>query len=209
MTLLDGIAADSFLQGGFPVLETERLVLRAPRLADANAVALLLNDRRVADNLSRVPHPYSRADAEEFVTRVNQPGGEVAFLITRRDDRIIGACGIAKLDGVNPEIGYWLGVPYWRQGHATEAVRALIDHAFADLGLETLQAGARVSNPASRRVLEKCGFQWTGVVLTRIRAIASAAPVDRFRLDRGLWASLKSWGAVKRVPRDVSIVPGE
>ena len=88
-------------------------------------------------------------------------------------------------------------MPYWGQGYATEAVRALIDHAFGELGHETLQAGARVSNPASRRVLEKCGFQWTGVVLTRIRAIASAAPVDRFRLDRGLWPSLRSWGAVK------------
>ena len=43
-----------------------------------------------------------------------------------------------------------------------------------------------MSNPASRRVLEKCGFQWTGVGLYRIRALASSAPVDRFRLDRGL-----------------------
>jgi hypothetical protein len=51
-----------------------------------------------------------------------------------------------------------------------------------------------VSNPASRRVLEKCGFQWTGVGLYRIRALRSSAPIDRFRLDRGLWASLKSWG---------------
>ena len=49
-------------------------------------------------------------------------------------------------------------------------------------------AGARVSNPASRRVLEKCGFQWTGVGLYRIRALKSSAPIDRFRLDRGLWA---------------------
>jgi RimJ/RimL family protein N-acetyltransferase len=48
--------------------------------------------------------------------------------------------------------------------------------------------GARVSNPASRRVLEKCGFQWTGVGLYRIRALASSAPVDRFRLDRKRWA---------------------
>jgi RimJ/RimL family protein N-acetyltransferase len=48
--------------------------------------------------------------------------------------------------------------------------------------------GARVSNPASRRVLEKCGFQWTGVGLYRIRALASSAPVDRFRLDRRRWA---------------------
>ena len=78
-------------------------------------------------------------------------------------------------------------------------MRALIDHAFEDLRFERLQAGARVSNPASRRVLEKCGFQWSAVVLTRIRAIASSAPVDRFRLDRRLWASLKAWGPVQRV----------
>ena len=61
-----------------------------------------------------------------------------------------------------------------------------------------LQAGARVTNPASRRVLEKCGFQWTGVGLYRIRALASSAPIDRFRLERGIWASLKSWGAGSR-----------
>jgi len=78
-------------------------------------------------------------------------------------------------------------------------VRALIDYAFGELEHEVLVAGARVSNPASRRVLEKCGFQWTGVRLTRIRAINSAAPADRFRLDRKLWLSLKSWGRVRRV----------
>jgi hypothetical protein len=50
-----------------------------------------------------------------------------------------------------------------------------------------------------RRVLEKCGFQWTGAGLLRIRAIASSARIDRFRLDRGLWGSLKTWGAAKRV----------
>jgi RimJ/RimL family protein N-acetyltransferase len=80
----------------------------------------------------------------------------------------------------------------------------LIDHAFEDLGLEQLEAGARVSNPASRRVLEKCGFQWNGVVLRRIHAIASSAPVDRFRLDRGLWASLKTWGQARGQARRVA-----
>jgi RimJ/RimL family protein N-acetyltransferase len=92
-----------------------------------------------------------------------------------------------------------LGVPCWGNGYATEAARAVIDYAFSDLGYDALVAGARVSNPASRRVLEKCGFQWTGVGLYRIRALKSSAPVDRFRLDRGLWASLKSWGNGKRV----------
>ncbi len=75
----------------------------------------------------------------------------------------------------------------------------MIDHAFTDLDFEALRAGARVTNPASRRVLEKCGFQWTGVVLLRIRALNSSAPIDRFRLDRGLWASLRNWGKVRRI----------
>jgi RimJ/RimL family protein N-acetyltransferase len=70
----------------------------------------------------------------------------------------------------------------------------VIDLAFGDLGCDLLLAGARVSNPASRRVLEKCGFQWTGVGLYRIRAIKSSAPVDRFRLDRGLWAHSREDG---------------
>src|SRR5712671_2954018 len=82
------------------------------------------------------------------------------------------------------ELGYWIGVPFWGCGYATEAARCLIDHAFGDLGYEVLSASARVSNPASRRVLEKCGFQWTGVGLCRIRAISSSVPVDRFRLER-------------------------
>ena len=106
---------------------------------------------------------------------------------------LIGACGLDPHED-GPELGYWLGAPYWGRGFATEAARAVIDYAFGDLEHETLRAGARVNNPASRRVLEKCAFQWIGVRLTRIRAINSAAPVDRFRLDRGLWASLKAWG---------------
>jgi RimJ/RimL family protein N-acetyltransferase len=80
-----------------------------------------------------------------------------------------------------------------------EATRAVIDYAFTELGHDSLSAGARVTNPASRRVLEKCGFQWTGVGLYRIRALKSSAPVDRFRLDRGLWASLKSWSNARRI----------
>jgi RimJ/RimL family protein N-acetyltransferase len=84
-------------------------------------------------------------------------------------------------------------------GFATEAARAVIDHAFGSLGHNVLEAGARVSNPASRRVLEKCGFQWTGVRLARVLAINSAAPADRFRLDRRLWESLKTLGRTRRV----------
>lgn len=180
-----------------PALATERLVLRAPHHDDASALARLANDRRIAVNTARIPHPYGIDDAERFITAANGRDGGAAFVIAR-EGGLIGGCGVDLRDD-GPEIGYWLGVSYWGCGYATEAVRALIDYAFDELQHEALAAGARVSNPASRRVLEKCGFQWTGVRLARVPAINSAAPADRFRLDRGLWASLKSWGAVKRV----------
>jgi RimJ/RimL family protein N-acetyltransferase len=194
MTLLE-IPSEQFRERSIPVLETERLVLRAPRLGDAKVVKTLANDRRIAENTARIPHPYKLSDAEDFISSANR-GNETVFLITSRDV-VIGACGFAQVDRHPPEIGYWLGVKHWGKGYATEAVRALIDHAFTDLDCEALQSAARVTNPASRRVLEKCGFQWTGAGLLRIRAIASSAPIDRFRLDRGLWASLKSWGAMR------------
>jgi RimJ/RimL family protein N-acetyltransferase len=192
MTLLDRTPRDTFREGSTPVLETRRLVLRMPCFEDAKRVAALANDRRIAENTARIPHPYGIADAEEWIGAVVSQCAET-YVITI-DGEAIGGCGIDIRDSM-PEIGYWLGVPFWGRGYATEAVRALIDRAFDDLGHDVLVAGARVSNPASRRVLEKCGFQWSGVGLFRIRAINSSAPLDRFRLERSIWASLKSWGA--------------
>ena len=197
MTLSEQALAPARRDDVVPVLATERLVLRAPRRSDVKVIAALVNDRRIAANTARIPHPYGVDDAEQFIASINKREGEACFVITL-DGVPIGVCSVdLREDG--PELGYWLGVPYWGRGFATEAARALIDHAFGDLEHDTLISGARVNNPASRRVLEKCGFQWTGVRLSRIRAINSAAPIDRFRLDRGLWASLKSWGRMNRV----------
>jgi RimJ/RimL family protein N-acetyltransferase len=200
MTLQE-IPSESFRERCIPVLETARLVLRAPRLGDAKAVAVLANDRRIAENTTRIPHPYRLADAEDFIAAANF-GNETVFVIALRNgqkhEQVIGACGFNQVDRHPPEIGYWLGVKYWGKGYGTEAAHALIDHIFTDLDCEAVQAAARVTNPASRRVLEKCGFQWTGAGLLRVRALASSVPIDRFRLDRRLWASLKSWGAATR-----------
>jgi RimJ/RimL family protein N-acetyltransferase len=197
MTLLEEVSPEILREACSPVLETERLVLRAPRLEDAKALAALANDRRIAVNTARIPHPYRVPDAEYFIASL-AGASELALLVTRGDEPV-GACGLTGLDTGSIEVGYWIGAPFWGNGYATEALRAIIDHAFDALGCQALQSGARVTNPASRRVLEKCGFQWTGVGLCRIRALASSVPIDRFRLERSIWASLKSWGAVRRV----------
>jgi RimJ/RimL family protein N-acetyltransferase len=198
MTGLEHLPSETLRESCIPVLGTARLILRAPRLGDAKGIAALANDRHIAENTARIPHPYKIGDAKDWIGGANKNPDEEQYVITLADGTLIGACGIEQPDGV-PSIGYWLGQPFWRKGYATEAVRALIDHAFGDIEHDELQASARVTNPASRHVIEKCGFQWTGVGLCRIRAIHSSAPVDRFRLERGIWASLKSWGKMRRV----------
>jgi RimJ/RimL family protein N-acetyltransferase len=156
------IPSESFHEASIPVLETERLQLRAPRLGDAKIVAALANDRRIAENTARIPHPYRRADAEDFISAANQKGGETVFVVALREGGMIGACGLMTAEREPPEIGYWLGAKFWGKGYATEAVRALIDHAFTDLDCEALQSAARVTNPDRRRPLAHPRAQLVG-----------------------------------------------
>jgi RimJ/RimL family protein N-acetyltransferase len=109
--------------------------------------------------------------------------------------------GVDRSQPDAPELGYWLGVAHWGQGFATEAARAAIDFAFEGYDIKQLMSGARVANPASRNILEKCGFQWIGVELHRFEALGSSTPVDRFRLTRGVWASRKNWNNSTRSGR--------
>ena len=188
MTLQTRIAPEVAPDSRIPVLETERLVLRAPCLDDVPALVLLLNDRRISENLSRAPYPYARKDAVAFIKGLNRSDDETALLVTLPDGTLVGGCGVGLLAGTYPEIGYWFGVAYWGRGYATEVARAVVAYAFDELGHEALEAGARVSNPASRRVLEKCGYVWTGVTLARVRALGGVSvPCDRFHLDRARW----------------------
>jgi RimJ/RimL family protein N-acetyltransferase len=182
------------------VLETERLALRRPTLADVKAIARLANDRRIAENTRRLPHPYVQDDAVAFVRYTASEPRELAFLI-ECNFAPVGMVGINMTEPDAPELGYWLGVDHWGQGFGTEAARAAIDYFFEEFSGEHLFAGARVTNPASRNILEKCGFQWTGVELHRFEALGCSTPVDKFRLSRGVWSSLKHWGSSVRKAR--------
>ena len=176
------------------VLETERLMLRRPTLADVKAIARLANDHRVAINLRRLPHPYGEEDAVAFVRATADEPRNTTFLI-ECESAAIGMVGVDWSEPDSPELGYWLGVDHWGKGFATEAARAVIDFTFEEFEVEHLCAGARVTNPLSRNILEKCGFQWHGVELHRFAALGSSTPVDRFKLSRGVWSSLKNWGS--------------
>ena len=198
--MLQDLPTSNLREASRCVLETERLLLRRPTLADVKAITHLANDRRIAVNTRRLPHPYLQDHAVDFVRGIANQQRETVFLI-ESNYTPIGMVGVDWRQPERPELGYWLGVDYWGQGFATEAARAAIDFTFEEFDIEVMKSAARVANPASRNVLEKCGFQWSGVELHRFEALGSSTPVDCFRLTRGVWASLKSWGNSTRRER--------
>lgn len=199
MTIIETPPGVALQESCIPVLETARLVLRAPKIEDVDAIAALANSRRIAEMTANLPHPYRATDALSFIA--NAPQGEEAatFAVLLKQEGalvLVGMCGFARRPGEPaPELGYWIGEPFWGRGIATEAARAVIDYAFSETAITQIAGAARVVNPASRRVLEKCAFQWCGAGLCRVKALAASVPVDRFLLDRRTWVSLRAWAA--------------
>ncbi len=99
MTGLDHVPSETFREHSIPVLETERLVLRAPRLGDAKTVAALANDRHIAENTARIPHPYRLVDAKDWIGGANKNPDDEHYVITLASGALIGACGLETREG--------------------------------------------------------------------------------------------------------------
>ena len=157
-------------------LETRRLWLRWPRLADVQALVRLAGEKAVAEMTGRIPHPYTAEHADRFVfeTRRNNANGHgLTLVITpkNRPNAAIGAVGIEPdPEHGGPRLGYWLGMPYWGRGIATEAAATILRYAFDRRGVRIVKSGVFVDNPASRRIQDKLGFVALGV--SRVRCLA-------------------------------------
>lgn len=140
-------------------IQTKRLVLRAPIRGDVPDLVRLADNRNIAAVLSRLPSPYTRADAIAFVEIFSQRADERPYAITL-DDQFIGIVGFTYFqNGEPPELGYWLGEPYWGKGYMSEAVKALLETAFATHHYPVIKSRALATNGASLNVLEKAGFK--------------------------------------------------
>ncbi len=184
-------------------IETKRLWLRWPRVQDAAAIAQLAGDKDVADMVGVLPIPFPAGGGETLAfdaRKVNATGAQIKLAVAdrRKPGQFMGIVGSRILsDGPSQvqraSFGYWLGRPYWGEGYATEAAHGLIDAVFSYTGVTELEASVRVLNTPSRRVIEKCGFQFTGSDMWDAPALRSRVPVDKFLLTRTTWSSLKSW----------------
>lgn len=166
-------------------LETDRLFLRPFDLEDAKRVQELAGDRRISDTAIAVPYPYEDGMAEDWISthsRLRQEAEEWVFAITLRNEKrpkverareagssdgstLIGAITL-RLNNVHrrADLGYWIGVPFWGQGFATEAAQCILEFGFSSLSLHRVEAHYLTRNKASGRVLTKLGMRHEGTL---------------------------------------------
>jgi Acetyltransferase (GNAT) domain len=154
-----------------PTLNTERLRIRAFELEDVSSLHRLIGVREVAANLLRVPHPYTEQDARSFINSSRESPEARFAVVLRSEDILIGGIGL----DINPshpraELGYWLGVPYWGQGYATEAANAVLEYGFQTLGFRLS------SQPAFRQGTAQDWYEAGGLPAS---ACAEVGPIYR------------------------------
>ncbi|HEX5272805.1 MAG TPA: GNAT family N-acetyltransferase [Gemmataceae bacterium] len=151
------------------IVVSDQVHLSEVRASDKEALIAHLNDRDIYDRTLRIPFPYTGASADEWLALLaqiaRQQGRPVHWAIRGADDALIGACGLTGFEVGKShcaEVGYWLAKPFWGRGIMTAVVRRVCRYAFEELGLAKIIAHVASHNPASARVLEKCGFRQEG-----------------------------------------------
>jgi len=172
------------------MITTARLLLRRPELRDAPAIQTLAAAREIALNTLTIPHPYPVGAAEAWVEK----HADDAFAITLRDSgELVGVIGVhPNLEHMHGEIGYWIGVPYWGRGYASEATAAIIDYAFGELKLNRVFAEHFGGNPGSGRVMQKAGMTYEGTLRQHHQKWGEFVDVVVYSILRIEWKGLRT-----------------
>ncbi|MEM9788711.1 MAG: GNAT family N-acetyltransferase, partial [Pseudomonadota bacterium] len=145
-----------------PLLLTSRLHLRPIDRQDIDALMTYCADLALSRWMTHIPHPYTQADAEDYVARASAKPGRVWGIAM--NNALIGTMGTVG------EFGYWIGRPFWRQGIASEAGVAVLYHYFTNPDHDQITARHAVANAASGALLRKLGFEDTGPATTSSKA---------------------------------------
>ena len=159
-----------------PQIQTERLSLRPVQTGDADNLAAYLGDFGVSRSLGRVPHPYAREQAVNWIaaSQIPRPADDTGFVLDLGEG-LIGGIGFRSEDGV-PNLGYWLAKPYWGQGLMSEAAAAVLAWLFEVSDHNLVRSGVFEGNSASLRILQKLGFEVTGHSLVNCLAQDTELP---------------------------------
>ncbi len=183
-----------------PSLRTERLVLRPFTLADASDVQALAGAAEVASTTLTMPHPYEDGMAEAWIAAhagAWEEGARLTLAVTTASDGLVGGMGLHLTpEHRRAELGYWIAVPYWNRGYATEAASAIIAYGFSELGLHRIVARYFPRNPASGRVMAKLGMVHEGTMRHHVIRWGEFEDLECFAILEPDWRARQSAGAV-------------
>ena len=145
------------------IIQTERLDLRPTTESDIGELVPLIGAREVAETTLRIPHPYEERHAREFLANPAKENELRLIIRLRKDGRLCGGVGLhSDNEHKRAELGYWIGVPFWGNGYATEAARAVVGYGFENFDLNRIFAAHFAGNDASGNVLRKIGMRYEG-----------------------------------------------
>lgn len=149
-----------------PELKTSRLILRKFEQSDSTEVERLAGEKAVALMTLNIPHPYLPGMGSQWISTHEEGWVDkscISFAITLgTSGQLLGAMSLIAISNSEVEMGYWIGEEYWGCGYCTEAAQVLLEFAFDELGFVRITARHLEVNPASGRVMEKCGMKFCG-----------------------------------------------
>ncbi len=171
-------------------METARIILRPWQEDDAEVLFKYASDPELGPLAGWPPHK-SVDESREVIRTIFSKEGMWA-VVWKATGEPIGCVGYLSASDSNlaieadsAEVGYWIARPYWGKGICTEALRLVIDHCFKEKGFATLWGCYFPDNPASGRVMEKCGFEFTGKeVLCPNLKVGAERPVKVMKLKK-------------------------
>ena len=152
-----------------PTLDTPRLLLRQVMLDDAPDYFEFSSDPEVTRFIAQPTH-LSIEETRERIAYMAEPEMIAVHrqwgMVLKETGKLIGACGLFVESDKHSRagLGYSLNRAYWNRGYTTEAVRAMIDYGFGQLGYNRIEAMCFLDNPASARVMEKSGMKYEGIL---------------------------------------------
>ena len=178
--------SQDFSLTSFPDLETRRLLLRQATQEDVEDVFVVFCDPKVTQfhNLDTFTHLDEASRVIKLRTKGFESGRGIRWaIIYKENNYLIGSCGFTWLKEINAaRVGYELASQFWRQGIMSEALRAIVQYGFSSREIQFVIAEVMLENAASKRLLEKLGFQSQGILKKRGFWKGKHHDLERFKL---------------------------
>nr|WP_283162856.1 GNAT family N-acetyltransferase [Elizabethkingia miricola] len=161
------------------------MILSPLKESDIPLITEYLQEKIISDNTSHIPYPYSESDARTWIKMSDDAltaKTGYTFAIREKEGKIIGAIGLHDRGDDKAELGYWIAVPFWNKGYATEAASAILNFGIKELKFHKIYATHFIHNPASGKIMEKIGMQKEAVLKDHIKKEGQYLDIQMYSL---------------------------